>query len=278
MAFSWSNLKWSNLKPTRRQAVYGGIAATAATGAYLGYQHGPGDLDPGERAKAGAVYGLAGAAALGGAGYLGYRYRSQLWSKVKGYKSHLDRRFAAESLRRGQGNLDNLHKAWRKAGTAGAGFDHSPEIAQAIDSAKGWSTRLSAYATLPVAMGAGAVLGAMVAGEDHRVKGAVIGAAAGAGALALARGVGMWKNFGRGTKYGLFAAGAALAFGAGSRAELASHVQAALVPSETGEAEYADPSAAQSYDQSSGRGPGRRSRNLQADGGVVLGSHRGRHG
>jgi hypothetical protein len=144
--------------------------------------------------------------------------------------------------------------------------------------------KATAATQLPVTMGAGAVLGAMVAGEDHRTKGAVMGAGAGAAASVAwhmskgwrgASAAGKAGNFGKLGKFGVFAAASALAFGAGAHSYLDSHTQAAVIPGETGEAEYVDMGQAQQYDQS---GPGRRSRNLRASGDVVLGAHRGRHG
>lgn len=130
------------------------------------------------------------------------------------------------------------------------------------------------YATAPALVGAGAAIGAMVGGEDHRGKGALIGAGAGVAAGALIHGGGAWSRMGSLGKFGVFAGVASLAFGAGERSSRAEAHAAAVANPETGETEYVSPEVAQQMRS----GAGRRSRNLKASGDLVFGLNAGRRG
>ena len=152
-----------------------------------------------------------------------------------------------------------------------------------------------AYGTRGVFTGLGAVVGASVAGEDHRMQGAAIGAGVGFAARNLVGGAQVYKQFGTmhypkfmpktfmgktrnagqavsrpGGKLAFIAGLSALAFVAGAALSNHDHVTAASynAGAESGYDAYDPGSAPDSGIQE----------NIGAHGDVVLGSHGARHG
>jgi hypothetical protein len=221
--------------------LYGG-GAIAATGAYLGLKHGPEDADTEDRVKAGIAYtGMAAtAAAAVGTGIYAIgpkRVANGAWNLGKKYVNSQSAAYAKEAAKVGR-------------------FKALPVLASA-----------------PTMMTAGAAIGAMVAGKDHRTKGAVIGAGAGAAATVAVQGARMWGKMGR------FGHGAALlslsaaAFGVGE--SMSHQPEAAMIPNDvTGEGDYAAPEQAAAYNS----GVKRRMKNMNATGDMIFGMHNSRHG
>ena len=155
-----------------------------------------------------------------------------------------------------------------------------------------------AYGTRGVFTGLGAVIGASVAGEDHRAQGAAIGGGIGFAARSLIGGAHVYKEWGTmhypkfmpktfmgktrnagqsvsrpGGKLALIAGLSALAFVAGAALSNHDHVTAASYNAGA-EAGY------DAYDPGSAPDSGiqERVKNIGAHGDVVLGSHGARHG
>jgi hypothetical protein len=226
-----------------------------------------------ERAKAGMLYTGAGLAAAGAVG-LGVRAvgPSNIWGGARRYGSLLKSNYQRDVTRLTNTGLDQL--------TRSMGGPVSPAAYSRIASSARFKA-LPAFATVPVMAGAGALLGAAFAGEDHRMRGAAIGAGVGAGASVALHAAKSWKSMGKagapawnrfGMKPAMAVALAAAAFGAGSAMRPKEEV--AALPTETGEAEYADMAAAQRYDS----GAGRRMRSMKASGDMVFGMSNSRHG
>jgi len=242
---SLNPLSWSAYDKT----VYGGLAL-AGLGAYVGLKHGPKDEDPSERIGA----GLWGVGAAAGVGLTGYAALSMVGFKNSG-------RFA-----------------WNRA------TSYASSIQKEASNAKSIFGKVSAYSRIPVVGGLGAIIGASVAGEDHRMRGAAIGAGVGAAASVAIRSANrvskvanvLKKTHMTGPAKAVGIAGLiSLAFGAGEMMNPSHSPAAAAIPDETtGEMQYADPSEASHYRT----GAGRRSRNVGATGDVVFGSHNRRHG
>lgn len=240
-------------------AVYGGLGLAGA-GAVAGMKWGPQDATPGERAKMGVGAGMLGAAGLGAAGYVGYkigprRMAGGAWKATKAYGARLGTNYRKEIGR----ISDNAIKGMRRAGTTVG----AAEIDKVTRAAR--FKALPALATLPVLAGAGAIIGAGIAGEGHRTSGAFIGAGAGAAAATVLSGVKSWGRMGGFGKAGLGLAIAATAFGAGKSAR--HFEEAAAAPGDAGETQYTQVS-----------GAGRRSRSMQASGDMVFGMNSARHG
>jgi hypothetical protein len=136
-----------------------------------------------------------------------------------------------------------------------------------------WSAGLHSFGRLPVLMGAGAAIGAMVS-DDHK-KGALIGAGAGLAARAAIAGPRAWKQV-AGTplkKLGVIAGLSALAYAGGS-AMSGDRATAEAVRSVDGGYDEEAPGTTEA--RSSGLKD--RMAMMGATGSVVLGAHAKRHG
>jgi len=153
-----------------------------------------------------------------------------------------------------------------------------------------FSAAFHAYGTRGAFAAAGALFGAAAAGDDHRLRGAAVGAAAGFGARAALAGAEMYSNMARiggengvrvlrfkGLRTGIpgvpvaIAGLAALAFGAGLAMRHDDVVTQAVYNQAGGYDEYPDGAAPDS-------GIRERMRAMGANGDVALGAHRARHG
>jgi hypothetical protein len=144
-----------------------------------------------------------------------------------------------------------------------------------------FTSAFHSYGTRGVFTGLGAVIGASMAGEDHRMQGAAIGGALGYGARSLWTASSMYKRlptrWGPGKKLptffqtGFIAGLSTLAFAAGTAFRSDNH-EAAAVYNETGGYDEYTPGAAPDS------GVRERMRNINATGDMVLGAHGLRHG
>jgi hypothetical protein len=161
---------------------------------------------------------------------------------------------------------------------------------------KPFAAAFHAYGTRGAFTGLGAVIGAVVAGEDNRMQGAAIGGAAGFAARTLVGGANVYKQWGTmkypswaptkfmgkvrntgqvvsrpGGRLAFIAGLSTLAFAAGGAFSNHDEVTAASYNAGTGYDEYAPGAAPDSGIQE-------RVKNMGATGNVVLGAHGSRHG
>lgn len=135
-----------------------------------------------------------------------------------------------------------------------------------------WKAGLHSFGRLPVLMGAGAAIGAMVDSDDRK-RGAMIGAGAGVAARLAITGPAVWKKFSKNPmrKMGAIAGLSALAFAGGSYLASKTQAQAEAVRAIDGGYEEQAPGTYKA-------GLKERLESIGAHGHMVFGAHNKRHG